>query len=222
VVVIWKRTYTQVQEILYHGKQILHTGVQMVTQMCPNGFGYGGVVDYGRKILVPRCSRILLTSKNPRLSCALMVPVLPCCFDDGRIERKNDFHSFWLIVYPTYSINGNPLHKLNFFLVCCQMSPWQAPFLVLKRRWIARGCPDWVFPALTARGKLPHIIPCMLIDVCATFRVDWYVFPLLSSVERSSCIMSALLLNFLLWLRCALPCVESNIESSESKDGENH
>jgi hypothetical protein len=72
VIMMWKRTYTQVREILYHGKQILHTGVRMVTQMCPNGFGYGGVVDYGRKILVPRCSRILLTSKNPRLSCALM------------------------------------------------------------------------------------------------------------------------------------------------------
>jgi hypothetical protein len=37
---------------------------------------------------------------------------------------------------------------------------------------------DLVFPALTARGQLPHIIRCMLIDVYTTFRVDWYVFPL--------------------------------------------
>ena len=35
--------------------------------------------------------------------------VLPCRSDDGRIERKNDFHNFLLIAYPTYSINGNPL-----------------------------------------------------------------------------------------------------------------
>jgi hypothetical protein len=34
-----------------------------------------------------------------------------------------------------------------------------------------------VFPALTACGQLPHIIRCMLIDVCTTFQVDWYVFP---------------------------------------------
>jgi hypothetical protein len=34
-----------------------------------------------------------------------------CCSDDGRIERKNDFHDLWLIVKPTNSINGNPFHK---------------------------------------------------------------------------------------------------------------
>jgi hypothetical protein len=44
-----------------------------------------------------------------------------------------------------------------------------------------------VFPALTARDLLPNIIPCMLINVSTTFRVDWYVFILVTSVERSSC-----------------------------------
>jgi hypothetical protein len=41
------------------------------------------------------------------------------------------------------------------------------------------------FPALTARCQLPHIIPCtgMLIDVCTTFQVDWYVFPLLHQLN---------------------------------------
>jgi hypothetical protein len=31
--------------------------------------------------------------------------VLSCCSNDGRIERKNDSHDFWLIV----CLNGNPL-----------------------------------------------------------------------------------------------------------------
>jgi hypothetical protein len=26
-------------------------------------------------------------------------------------KQKNDSHDFWLIVYPTNSINGNPFHK---------------------------------------------------------------------------------------------------------------
>ena len=59
--------------------------------------------------------------------------VLSCGSDDGRIERKNDFHNFWMIVYPTYSVNGNPFHKLLFLEVWFQMSLLQAQFLVLKR-----------------------------------------------------------------------------------------
>ena len=42
--------------------------------------------------------------------------VLSCCSDDGRIERKNDFHNFWMNVYPTYSINGNLFPVEHIFL----------------------------------------------------------------------------------------------------------
>jgi hypothetical protein len=31
-----------------------------------------------------------------------------------------------------------------------------------------------VFPALTSRKDLPHSLPCILIDVCKIFCVDWY------------------------------------------------
>jgi hypothetical protein len=33
------------------------------------------------------------------------------CSDDGRVERKNDFLDFWLIVCPTDSVNGNSFDK---------------------------------------------------------------------------------------------------------------
>ena len=112
--------------------------------------------------------------------------VLSCCSDDGRIERKNDFHNFWLIVYPTYSINGNPF-PIIFLNMVWEVTIYRGmlDFWRWKDVQLPRGL-DWAFPALTAFQQLFHMIPCMLIDVCTTFRVDWYVFPLFTPVERVS------------------------------------
>jgi hypothetical protein len=44
-----------------------------------------------------------------RLRCRVVLTMV--CSDDGRIERKNDFHDYWLIVYPTTSIHRITFHK---------------------------------------------------------------------------------------------------------------
>jgi hypothetical protein len=43
----------------------------------------------------------------------------------------------------------------------------------------------------TARNQLPPIVPCILIDVRATFRVDWHVFPLLRQWEGHRAVVHA-------------------------------
>ena len=75
----------------------------------------------------------------------------------------------------------------NFFNMVWEVTIYRGmlDFWRWKDAQLPRGL-DWAFPALTARQQLSHIIPCMLIDVCTTFRVDWYVFPLFTSVERVS------------------------------------
>jgi hypothetical protein len=44
-----------------------------------------------------------------RLRCRVVLTMVDS--DDGRIERKNDFHDYWLMVYPTNSIHRITFHK---------------------------------------------------------------------------------------------------------------
>jgi hypothetical protein len=62
--------------------------------------------------------------------------VLSCGSDDGRIDRKNDFHNYWLIVYTINSINGNPFLKLLLLSNVPLAIAWS---VVLKIRRVAVG-----------------------------------------------------------------------------------
>jgi hypothetical protein len=62
--------------------------------------------------------------------------VLSCGSDDGRVERKNDFHNYCLIVYTTNSINGNPFLKLLVLSNVPLVIAWS---IVLKIRRVAVG-----------------------------------------------------------------------------------
>ena len=59
------------------------------------------------KLIIQLYGKLLLQQKDPDGE-TVRALVLSCCSDDSRIERKNDFHDFWLIVYTTNYINGNP------------------------------------------------------------------------------------------------------------------
>jgi hypothetical protein len=62
--------------------------------------------------------------------------VLSCGSDDGRIERKNDFHNYWLIVHTTNSIHGNPFLKVLLLSNVPLAIAWS---MVLKIRRVAVG-----------------------------------------------------------------------------------
>jgi hypothetical protein len=73
--------------------------------------------------------------------------VLSSGSDDGRVERKNDFHNCWLIVCTTDSINGNPFLKLLLLSNVPLAIAWS---VVLRTLGVAMG--QLVCPRLSVSG----------------------------------------------------------------------
>jgi hypothetical protein len=78
--------------------------------MMAGGFLYSNDLWPKRHIVL----RSDIEAHNPiigetRLRCRVVLTMVDS--DDGRIERKNDFHDYWLMVYPTNSIHRITFHK---------------------------------------------------------------------------------------------------------------
>jgi hypothetical protein len=71
-----------------------------------------------------------------------------------------------------------------------------------------------VFPGLTAQKQLPHLIPCVLIDVCAAFRIDWYVFPLLRKLNGHRVVVHVVVAIIVAAVRAVLKIMGSGFEKT--------